>query len=65
MALITLTEAASRAGVSRSTAERMIVRGEFIAVYRLPSGCMRFDDHELGQWIAACRTKPPIEETAP
>ncbi|WP_301101089.1 helix-turn-helix domain-containing protein [Propionivibrio sp.] len=65
MALITLTEAASRAGVSRSTAERMIERGQFIACYQLPTGSLRFDDDELAQWLASCRTKTQQKGTRP
>ncbi len=66
MALITLHEAASRAGISRSTAERMIARGQFIAAYQLPTGSLRFDDHELAEWLKSCRTdNKPTEKRKP
>lgn len=56
MALITLNEAAARVGISRATAERLIARGQFIAAYQLPTGSLRFDAHELDEWLRTCRT---------
>lgn len=63
--LIPLAEAAARVGVSRSTVERMIARGEFIAAYQLPTGSLRFDSQELEQWLEKCRrtnTHPQKEQ---
>ena len=65
MPLIPLAEVAARVGVSRSTVERMIARGEFIAVYGLPTGSLRFDSQELEQWLEKCRrtnTQPNEKE---
>lgn len=68
MPLIPLAEVAARAGVSRSTVERMMARGEFIAAYQLPTGTLRFDSHELEQWLVKCRrtnTQPHEEQEQP
>ena len=59
MALIALAEAASRAGISRSTAESMIRRGQFVTVYQLPTGSLRFDEDELAEWLRSCRLPLP------
>lgn len=61
MPLIPIKEVAARAGVSRTTIERMMARGEFIAAYQLPTGTLRFDSHELEQWLAKCRRIDPTQ----
>lgn len=57
-ALISFSETAARIGVSRSTLERMITRGEFIEGYQFPSGGRRFDPEEIDRWLVSCRLSP-------
>jgi excisionase family DNA binding protein len=57
MQLITVTEAAERLGVSRSTVERMVTRGE-IGAYQLPTGTIRFSDFEVDEFLKNCRIAP-------
>jgi len=68
--LIPISEVAARVGVSRSTIERLLSRGEFIAAYQLPTGTLRFDTHELDLWLANCKRtnafpKDEPQETTP
>ncbi len=62
--LITLEEAAARCGISRRTVDRYVERGQFVALYQLPTGHLRVDEHDLNAWLAACRTdNQPKEAT--
>lgn len=53
--LISLDDAANRIGVSRRTVDRYIKRGEFVALYQMPTGLLRCDEHELNGWLASRR----------
>lgn len=55
MGMITITEAASRVGISRRTADRLIARGEFIPLYQLPTGSLRCSEFDLAEWLDACK----------
>lgn len=55
MGMITITEAATRAGISRRTADRLIAKGQFVPLYQLPTGSLRCDEFDLGEWLAACK----------
>lgn len=53
--LISLDDAANRIGVSRRTVDRYIERGEFVALYQMPSGLLRCDAYDLNDWLASRR----------
>lgn len=53
--MITTTEAVSRAGTFRRTADRLSARGEFITLYQLPTGSLRCSELDLADWLAACK----------
>lgn len=55
MSLIPVQEAAQRMGVSRSTVERMLARGD-IAGYQFPTGTVRIDPLALDVFIKSCQT---------
>jgi len=55
MQLISIQKAAQRMGVSRSTVERMLARGD-IAGYQFPSGTVRIDPLALDAFIKSCQT---------
>jgi excisionase family DNA binding protein len=61
--LITLDEAADRLGISRRTVDRYIERGQFVAIYQLPTGHLRCDEHDLDAWLASIRTDNQPKET--
>ena len=53
--LISLEEAAAQIGVSRRTVDRYLARGEFIALYRMPTGTIRCDECDLNNWLQKLR----------
>lgn len=55
MSFISFEEVAKRLGLSRSTIERMVERGEFIQPFRFSRGALRFDADELQAWVAQRR----------
>lgn len=61
--LITLEDAASRIGVSRRTVDRYIERGDFIALYQMPTGSLRCDEYDLNEWLQNLRKEPNRKET--
>jgi len=61
--LITLEEVAARIGVSRRTVDRYITRGDFIALYQMPTGSLRCDECDLNDWLQKLRKEPQRKET--
>lgn len=61
--LISLEEAAARIGVSRRTVDRYAERGEFIALYQMPTGTLRCDECDLNEWLQNLRKEPNRKET--
>jgi excisionase family DNA binding protein len=53
--LMTLDDAANRLGVSRRTLDRYVKRGEFVPLYRLPTGLLRCDEVDFHEWVASIR----------
>lgn len=62
--LITLDEAADRIGVSRRTVRRYIEQGQFVALYELPGGHLRCDEHDLNVWVGEHRAESPQREAS-
>lgn len=62
--LITLEEAAGRVGVSRRTVDRYIERGQFVALYQLPSGHLRCDEQDITEWLQSRRNEPKPKEAS-
>lgn len=60
--LISLEEAAGRIGISRRTVDRYIARGQFVALYQLPSGHLRCDEFDLKEWLQSKRNEPNLKE---
>ena len=62
--LIPFAEGATRAGMSVRTADRLVERGEFVAIYALPGGHRRVDACDIDEWIKSRRidNQPSKEE---
>lgn len=55
MAFITVQETADRLSVSRATLDRLVARGEFPQPFQFSDRALRFDSHDVEEWIAAQR----------
>ena len=53
MRLITYNDVAARLGVSRATAERMVLRADLPAPIVITPGSVRFIEDEINAWLAA------------